>query len=140
MKIYRSEEPIDAMICKDQVQFLTVNLFFFFLHKLKHTTQMEEKVISQMHCNFTIKRGRLLKLCAIYYNFCYFFLLFQKLTGKYLGFSFFLAQSAHYMTAHPIFKFYFCIFRLSITLSCPLDLTLFPMDTQRCKMQLESCM
>ncbi|XP_076995809.1 glycine receptor subunit beta isoform X2 [Tamandua tetradactyla] len=28
--------------------------------------------------------------------------------------------------------------RLSITLSCPLDLTLFPMDTQRCKMQLES--
>lgn len=30
-------------------------------------------------------------------------------------------------------------FRLSITLSCPLDLTLFPMDTQRCKMQLESC-
>lgn len=31
-------------------------------------------------------------------------------------------------------------FRLSITLSCPLDLTLFPMDTQRCKMQLESCM
>lgn len=29
--------------------------------------------------------------------------------------------------------------RLSITLSCPLDLTLFPMDTQRCKMQLESC-
>lgn len=30
-------------------------------------------------------------------------------------------------------------FRLSVTLSCPLDLTLFPMDTQRCKMQLESC-
>lgn len=29
--------------------------------------------------------------------------------------------------------------RLSVTLSCPLDLTLFPMDTQRCKMQLESC-
>ncbi|XP_073676327.1 glycine receptor, beta b [Garra rufa] len=28
--------------------------------------------------------------------------------------------------------------RLSVTLSCPLDLTLFPMDTQRCKMQLES--
>ncbi|KAL4640393.1 glycine receptor subunit beta-like isoform X1 [Arapaima gigas] len=28
--------------------------------------------------------------------------------------------------------------RLSITLSCPLDLTLFPMDTQKCKMQLES--
>ncbi|XP_032811037.2 glycine receptor subunit beta [Petromyzon marinus] len=28
--------------------------------------------------------------------------------------------------------------RLSLTLSCPLDLTLFPMDTQRCKMQLES--
>ncbi|XP_051893840.1 glycine receptor, beta b [Pristis pectinata] len=28
--------------------------------------------------------------------------------------------------------------RLSITLSCPLDLTLFPMDTQRCKIQLES--
>ncbi|KAM5191749.1 glycine receptor subunit beta isoform 1-T1 [Mantella aurantiaca] len=28
--------------------------------------------------------------------------------------------------------------RLSITLSCPLDLTLFPMDTQRCMMQLES--
>ncbi|XP_032489527.1 glycine receptor subunit beta isoform X2 [Phocoena sinus] len=30
------------------------------------------------------------------------------------------------------------ILSLSITLSCPLDLTLFPMDTQRCKMQLES--
>uniref|UniRef100_A0A8C7KBU8 Glycine receptor subunit beta n=1 Tax=Oncorhynchus kisutch TaxID=8019 RepID=A0A8C7KBU8_ONCKI len=29
--------------------------------------------------------------------------------------------------------------RLSVTLSCPLDLTLFPMDTQLCKMQLESC-
>lgn len=29
--------------------------------------------------------------------------------------------------------------RLSVTLSCPLDLALFPMDTQRCKMQLESC-
>lgn len=29
--------------------------------------------------------------------------------------------------------------RLSVTLSCPLDLQLFPMDTQRCKMQLESC-
>uniref|UniRef100_A0A8C1JU07 Glycine receptor, beta a n=1 Tax=Cyprinus carpio TaxID=7962 RepID=A0A8C1JU07_CYPCA len=28
--------------------------------------------------------------------------------------------------------------RLSVTLSCPLDLTLFPMDTQLCKMQLES--
>nr|XP_032800623.1 glycine receptor subunit beta-like [Petromyzon marinus] len=28
--------------------------------------------------------------------------------------------------------------RLSITLSCPMDLTLFPMDTQMCKMQLES--
>ncbi|KAJ8335634.1 hypothetical protein SKAU_G00389760 [Synaphobranchus kaupii] len=28
--------------------------------------------------------------------------------------------------------------RLSVTLSCPLDLTLFPMDTQRCNMQLES--
>uniref|UniRef100_UPI00398E8BDB glycine receptor, beta b n=1 Tax=Pristiophorus japonicus TaxID=55135 RepID=UPI00398E8BDB len=28
--------------------------------------------------------------------------------------------------------------RLSITLSCPLDLILFPMDTQRCKIQLES--
>ncbi|XP_029297869.1 glycine receptor, beta b isoform X2 [Cottoperca gobio] len=28
--------------------------------------------------------------------------------------------------------------RLSVTLSCPLDLALFPMDTQRCKMQLES--
>uniref|UniRef100_H2MIW6 Glycine receptor, beta a n=1 Tax=Oryzias latipes TaxID=8090 RepID=H2MIW6_ORYLA len=28
--------------------------------------------------------------------------------------------------------------RLSVTLSCPLDLTLFPMDTQMCKMQLES--
>uniref|UniRef100_A0A4W5JZ78 Glycine receptor, beta b n=1 Tax=Hucho hucho TaxID=62062 RepID=A0A4W5JZ78_9TELE len=28
--------------------------------------------------------------------------------------------------------------RLSVTLSCPLDLTLFPMDTQHCKMQLES--
>ncbi|XP_072563280.1 glycine receptor subunit beta-like isoform X2 [Paramormyrops kingsleyae] len=28
--------------------------------------------------------------------------------------------------------------RLSVTLSCPLDLTLFPMDTQKCKMQLES--
>ncbi|XP_059500847.1 glycine receptor, beta b isoform X2 [Stegostoma tigrinum] len=28
--------------------------------------------------------------------------------------------------------------RLSITLSCPLDLTLFPMDTQHCKIQLES--
>uniref|UniRef100_UPI00358F06EF glycine receptor subunit beta n=1 Tax=Myxine glutinosa TaxID=7769 RepID=UPI00358F06EF len=28
--------------------------------------------------------------------------------------------------------------RLSLVLSCPLDLTLFPMDTQRCKMQLES--
>ncbi|XP_043969438.1 glycine receptor subunit beta-like isoform X2 [Gambusia affinis] len=28
--------------------------------------------------------------------------------------------------------------RLSVTLSCPLDLTLFPMDTQFCKMQLES--
>uniref|UniRef100_A0A8C4QDQ2 Glycine receptor beta n=1 Tax=Eptatretus burgeri TaxID=7764 RepID=A0A8C4QDQ2_EPTBU len=28
--------------------------------------------------------------------------------------------------------------RLSLTLSCPMDLTLFPMDTQRCKMQLES--
>ncbi|XP_035272474.1 glycine receptor subunit beta-like [Anguilla rostrata] len=28
--------------------------------------------------------------------------------------------------------------RLSITLSCPLDLTLFPMDTQKCHMQLES--
>ncbi|XP_037327674.2 glycine receptor subunit beta-like [Pungitius pungitius] len=28
--------------------------------------------------------------------------------------------------------------RLSVTLSCPLDLQLFPMDTQRCKMQLES--
>ncbi|XP_059902794.1 glycine receptor subunit beta-like isoform X1 [Gadus macrocephalus] len=28
--------------------------------------------------------------------------------------------------------------RLSVTLSCPLDLMLFPMDTQKCKMQLES--
>ncbi|XP_062864332.1 glycine receptor, beta a [Trichomycterus rosablanca] len=28
--------------------------------------------------------------------------------------------------------------RLSVTLSCPLDLQLFPMDTQLCKMQLES--
>uniref|UniRef100_A0A8C9T370 Glycine receptor subunit beta n=1 Tax=Scleropages formosus TaxID=113540 RepID=A0A8C9T370_SCLFO len=28
--------------------------------------------------------------------------------------------------------------RLSVTLTCPLDLTLFPMDTQKCKMQLES--
>ncbi|TRY54319.1 hypothetical protein DNTS_021297, partial [Danionella cerebrum] len=28
--------------------------------------------------------------------------------------------------------------RLSVTLSCPLDLTLFPMDTQLCKIQLES--
>uniref|UniRef100_A0A672MDY8 Glycine receptor subunit beta-like n=1 Tax=Sinocyclocheilus grahami TaxID=75366 RepID=A0A672MDY8_SINGR len=28
--------------------------------------------------------------------------------------------------------------RLSVTLSCPLDLTLFPMDTQQCNMQLES--
>ncbi|KAJ3583796.1 hypothetical protein NHX12_015583 [Muraenolepis orangiensis] len=28
--------------------------------------------------------------------------------------------------------------RLSVTLSCPLDLMLFPMDTQLCKMQLES--
>ncbi|XP_006002773.1 glycine receptor, beta b [Latimeria chalumnae] len=28
--------------------------------------------------------------------------------------------------------------RLSVTLSCPLDLTLFPMDTQHCKMELES--
>uniref|UniRef100_A0A673LI05 Glycine receptor subunit beta-like n=1 Tax=Sinocyclocheilus rhinocerous TaxID=307959 RepID=A0A673LI05_9TELE len=27
---------------------------------------------------------------------------------------------------------------LSVTLSCPLDLTLFPMDTQQCNMQLES--
>uniref|UniRef100_A0A8C8JLY9 Glycine receptor beta n=1 Tax=Oncorhynchus tshawytscha TaxID=74940 RepID=A0A8C8JLY9_ONCTS len=32
----------------------------------------------------------------------------------------------------------FSVPRLSVTLSCPLDLTLFPMDTQRCKMQLES--
>uniref|UniRef100_A0A673Z383 Glycine receptor, beta b n=1 Tax=Salmo trutta TaxID=8032 RepID=A0A673Z383_SALTR len=31
----------------------------------------------------------------------------------------------------------FSVPRLSVTL-CPLDLTLFPMDTQRCKMQLES--
>ncbi|XP_078124033.1 glycine receptor subunit beta-like [Sander vitreus] len=28
--------------------------------------------------------------------------------------------------------------RLSVTLSCPLDLKLFPMDTQLCKMQMES--
>ncbi|XP_056266119.1 glycine receptor subunit beta-like [Pseudoliparis swirei] len=28
--------------------------------------------------------------------------------------------------------------RLSVTLACPLDLQLFPMDTQRCKMQMES--
>ncbi|NWS41331.1 GLRB protein, partial [Probosciger aterrimus] len=45
---------------------------------------------------------------------------------------------SHCLVAHTGFKFCFCIFRLSITLSCPLDLTLFPMDTQRCKMQLES--
>ncbi|OXB71033.1 UNVERIFIED_CONTAM: hypothetical protein H355_004905 [Colinus virginianus] len=57
---------------------------------------------------------------------------------RYLGFSFFLVQSTPYMAAHPIFNFHFSVFRLSITLSCPLDLTLFPMDTQRCKMQLES--
>ncbi|NWI24983.1 GLRB protein, partial [Sula dactylatra] len=51
---------------------------------------------------------------------------------------FFLLQSTAYMAAYTVFKFHFCVFRLSITLSCPLDLTLFPMDTQRCKMQLES--
>lgn len=36
-------------------------------------------------------------------------------------------------------KYWIFSSRLSVTLSCPLDLTLFPMDTQRCKMQLESC-
>lgn len=30
-------------------------------------------------------------------------------------------------------------FRLTLTLSCPMDLKNFPMDVQTCIMQLESC-
>uniref|UniRef100_A0A3Q0SX34 Glycine receptor, beta a n=1 Tax=Amphilophus citrinellus TaxID=61819 RepID=A0A3Q0SX34_AMPCI len=42
-------------------------------------------------------------------------------------------------TMYPLWLLNRIVFRmLSVTLSCPLDLTLFPMDTQLCKMQLES--
>uniref|UniRef100_A0A8K9UPI8 Glycine receptor beta n=1 Tax=Oncorhynchus mykiss TaxID=8022 RepID=A0A8K9UPI8_ONCMY len=56
----------------------------------------------------------------------------------------FLSANFHDVTQENILLFIFrngdvlISMRLCVTLSCPLDLTLFPMDTQRCKMQLES--
>ncbi len=40
---------------------------------------------------------------------------------------------------YKIYAFFHLFFRLTLTLSCPMDLKNFPMDVQTCIMQLESC-
>ena len=43
------------------------------------------------------------------------------------------------MFVHTILKVKISYFRFTLILSCPMDLTYFPMDTQICPMEIESC-
>lgn len=66
---------------------------------------------------------------AVLYNNCFYL------------FSFIFLFRQDYAFQRPIFSYiYFLFSRLSLTLSCPMDLRHYPFDEQRCSISMESCM
>lgn len=64
--------------------------------------------------------------------------MFSSISNDFQCFpEFFLCNSMAFLWY--IFNIFLCSFRLTLILSCPMDLKNFPMDVQTCIMQLESC-
>ena len=57
------------------------------------------------------------------------FLLYLQLIAFYL----------EYYTVHKLYNYIFFNFRVSLTLACPMNLKLYPLDRQKCSLRVASC-